>query len=74
MCLRRTMEDPGFLPRGLGAASWQGGELGLVLKLLLHLKVTLNFHGIQSYSKGISVSLAPGPGGGQMAPGLGMDL
>lgn len=74
MCLRRTVEDPGFLHSGLGAASWQGGELGLVLKLRLHSKVTLNFHGLQSYSKGISVSPAPGQGGGQMAPSLGMDL
>ena len=44
------MVDPGFVHRGLGATDWQEGEPGLVLKLHLHLKVTLNLHGIQSSS------------------------
>lgn len=50
-CLRSTMGDPGFpRRRGLGITGWQGVGAVLVLKGHLHLKVTLNFHGIQSYS------------------------
>lgn len=34
---------------------------GPVLRLHLYLKVTLNFHRVQSYSQVICSSLAPGP-------------
>lgn len=64
MCLRSTMGDPGFLlKRDLGAARCQRGRPGLVLRLHLHLKVTLNFHRVQSYSFGpkLCSSHAPGP-------------
>ena len=58
---KKHNEDLGFLPsRGFRVASWQGWVLGLILKLYLHLKMTLNFGRIQTYSKVICSYLAPG--------------
>lgn len=58
MCLRSTMGDPGFLFRGSKVSE---KEPSLVLRLHLHLKVTLKFHRVQSYSQVICSSLALGP-------------